>query len=147
MDLSVLADRDEFVLDIREIVGEVDTLHIWTILGGLNLGPSVDLNSHVLLHDVGVSISNGDASSLLHDVKLVILGDQDSASVFITNNAIGRSVDSSLVSSSLSSDIDRLDLEVHGHSGSWLQIFHGDESWLFQNNGLLDFFLGRFAFH
>ena len=59
---------DEFVLDSRDVVGEVDAGDC--LRCGLDLGPLVnnELNATAVLEDLSVSIADGDRSTLLYDI-------------------------------------------------------------------------------
>ena len=133
-----LADWNKLVFNIRKSVCFVDALDVSTS-HSLNLWPSVDLNSHVFPNNIGMSISDCDESSFLDDIQLLIFGNHNGTSVFISNEAFCRSVDGSLISSSFSGNLDRLNLDVHSDSSSWLQLSHSNESWLLEYDWLLFF--------
>ena len=95
-----LVDGNEFVFDIREVVGGVNRGHLHAS-AGLDLGPSVDLNAQVLLDNVSVRIAHSDHLTFLDNFELLILGDEVDATVLITDNAFRDAVDSALVSLSL----------------------------------------------
>ena len=133
-----LANWHKLVFNIWKSVCLVDVLDV-SAGHSLNLWPSVDLNSHVFPNNIGMSISNCDESSFLDNIQLLIFGNHNGTSVFISNEAFCRSVDSSLISSSFSGNLDGLNLDVHSDSGSWLQLSHVYESWLLENDWLLWF--------
>tara|TARA_B110000305_G_C19152649_1_gene498800 strand:- start:58 stop:543 length:486 start_codon:yes stop_codon:yes gene_type:complete len=151
-----LSDWNKLVLNVREVVAEVNAFDLWdNISGDFDLGPSVDFNSHVFLDDVGMSVSDGNVGSLFDNIELTILSDQDGATMLITDNAVSGSVDGTLVSSSLSGDVDTLDLKVHGNSSTWGKIGHVDVGGFFENdwflcyggNWLLLFLILLWGFH
>ena len=83
-----LSDWNKLVLNVREVVVEVNAFDLWdNISGDFDLGPSVDFNSHVFLDDVGMSVSDGNVGCLFDNIELTILGDQDGATMLITDNA------------------------------------------------------------
>ena len=97
----------EFVLDVGKVVVKLDGLHLWNDVGSLlDFGPSVDLDSQVLLHDVGVGIADRDERAWSHNLELVVLGDQNRATMLVSHDAFSRLVDASLVPLSLSGDLD-----------------------------------------
>ena len=132
----LVSDWHELVLDVAEVVIELDGLDGGS-LGLLYLGPSVDLDSHVLLDDIGVGVPDGDGGTWQDNVKLLVLGDENGGSEFISNEALGGLVGGALIPLSLSGDLDGLDQEVHGDSGAGLEVSHGDESGLLQDDWLL----------
>ena len=140
-----LSDGNELVLNVRESVHQVDRFDLVGTAGALlDLGPSVNLDAHVLSDDVGVGIADCDEGTLLDHVQLVVLCNHHGAAVLVSNNALSSLVNGSLVSSSLSGDLDALNLEVHGDASSRLQLLHCDESRLLQNDWLF-FWLGFYS--
>ena len=71
---SVLSgiDSDEFVLNVRKVVGFV---HLVDFLGwDLKLSPLVNFKSQVFSNYISVGIANGDDSSFLDNIELLVLG-------------------------------------------------------------------------
>ena len=122
-----LLNVDELVLDVRSIVARVDGGNLRRC-ALLNLGPAVDLEAQVLFDDVGVGIAESDRLALLDNVELLIEGHQLDTTILVADDNLSYTVHSTaIVPSTLTSDRDRANLQVHVDSSTRLKLGHCDE--------------------
>ena len=85
----------------------------------------------MLLHDVGVGVSDADSLTLLDNIELFVKGHHLDTAILVADDALGHAIEAaSVVSSALANHADRVHSEVHVDARAWLQLRHGDEDGL-----------------
>ena len=77
----------------------------------------------MLLHDVGVGVSDADSLTFLDKIELIVIGHHLDTTILVADDALGHAIETVIfVSSALANYADRVHSEVHGDARSWLQL-------------------------
>ena len=128
--------HDELVGDVRGVVLQVDRRDV---LGRcFDLGPTIDLNTHVLLHNIGVCVADANNGTLAHNIELLIESHHLDAAVLVTNDAFSDAVEvTAIITATLADHLDRVDTKVHVNARSRLELAHGNKDGLAKGAGRL----------
>ena len=108
---------NKLILNVWKIIGSIDAIDLgW---GWLQLAPLVDLESQVLVDNLGVSVSDGDDGTLLEEVNLFVSGEKDNGAPLITNNYLSLLDLRSIVSLSVLGQLNWLDLKGQCFLDDW----------------------------